>query len=112
MTQDLTYLCGRGTLAAKRSPKEIDYGNGMVTAHEQLVTAHEQKWTFVNCVDIDAYNNAKYKPKLNVADPNGMSESDYWMLISLASASMMFLITPIPTSMTEGRGLPRESCTR
>ena len=66
----------------------------------------------MNRVDIDAYKDARYKPKLNVGDPNRMSELDYWMLFSLVSVSTMSSITPTPISVTEGRGLPRENCTR
>ena len=34
----------------------------------------------MNRVDIDAFKDTKYKPKLNVGYPNTMSELDYWML--------------------------------
>ena len=63
----------RGRVAAKRVPKEIDHGDG-------TVTAHKLKWTFVNRVDIDAFKDTRYKPKLNVGDSNTMSELDYWKL--------------------------------
>ena len=42
--------------------------------------AHELKWAFVNRVDIDAFKDTRYKPKLTVGDPNTTSELDYWML--------------------------------
>ena len=30
--------------------------------------------------ELDCFKDAKYKLKLNVGDPNTMSELDYWML--------------------------------
>ena len=72
-TQRPASITGRGGVAAKRQPKEIDNGDG-------TVTAHNLKWTFVDRVDLDAFKDAWYKPKLNVGDPNTMSELDYWML--------------------------------
>ena len=59
--------------AAKRQPNKVDHGDGTVTAHELT-------WTMVDRHELDSFKDARYKPKLNVGDPNTMSELDYWIL--------------------------------
>ena len=44
------------------------------------MTAHELTWIFVDQHELDSFKDTKYKPKLNVGDPNTMSKLDYWML--------------------------------